>query len=123
MPSTWPSTLPHPKRDGYQVSGELPVVRTAMEGGRARVHRVTSTIMRNISVSVVLDKKQANTFWSFFNVDANAGADFVYVPVITGNAIKSHLCRFTSYPNEAVNGLVFEISFSLETDEQYLEVM
>lgn len=123
MPATWPAALPHPKRDGYQVNGELPIVRTPMESGRARVHRVTSTIMRNISVGVVLDKKQTNLFWNFFNTDANAGADFIYVPVITGNAIKNHLCRFTSYPSVTVNGLCFEISFSLETDEQYLEVM
>lgn len=120
---TWPSSLPNPRQNGYQVGGELPVVRTQMESGRARVHRVTSTIMRNITVSVALDKKQTNLFWDFFNNSANAGADFVYMPVITGNALKNHLCRFITHPSETVSGAVFEISFSLETDEQYLEVM
>lgn len=119
----WPASLPHPRRDGYQVSGELPVVRTQMEGGRARVHRVTSTVMRSISMSVVLNKAQAYTFWDFFNVSANAGADFVYVPIVVGNLIKNHLCRFTTYPQSIPVGRDYELSFSLETDEQKLEVI
>lgn len=118
MSQQWPAGLPIPRRDGYQVTGELPVVRTQMESGKARVHRVTGTIMRSISVSLLLNKTQVKIFWDFFNGEGNAGANFVAMPLVVGNAISNHLCRFTNYPSTTLKGSYFEISFSVETDEQ-----
>lgn len=119
MPSTWPTSLPEVRQQDYGVSGDLPVVRTQMESNRPRVQRVSKTIMRNISCSFVLNDSQAKTFWNFFEVDGNAGADWFYMPVLTGNSIAQHLVRFTSYPqSRIVRAGLYEINFALETDQQ-----
>jgi hypothetical protein len=119
MPSTWPTTLPEVRQQDYGVAAELPVVRTTMESNRPRVQRTNKTIMRNITCSFILNNSQSKTFWNFFEVDGNAGADWFYMPVLTGNNISQHLARFASYPQlRMVRDGLYEINFTLETDQQ-----
>lgn len=117
----WPGSLPQEfLRDGYANSGELPVRRQQMESGLDRVTRVSSSTIKANTYSIVVDKKQMADFWSFFEMEANAGADLVQAPMLTGNAVGMHLCRFTTYPTIARHGVKWKISFTLETDEQFI---
>lgn len=118
---SWPTELPEPIISDYQVGGELPVVRTQMESGRPRVHRVTQTILRPVGFSIALNVEQSAIFWDFFNNDANAGADWFYMPIDTANAIEPHLCRFASYPSmRKIKADAYMISMQIETDEQVI---
>ncbi len=118
---TWPAELPEPIITDFGVEGSLPVVRTPMESGRGRAHRVTNTIMRNVSFSIVLTVAQAAIFWEFFNDEANAGADWFYMSIDTANSVDSHLCRFISHPSmKKIKADLYMVSVQLETDEQVI---
>jgi hypothetical protein len=122
MPTpVWPAALPEMRVMDYGVNGELPIVKTPMESGRSRAHRVSKTIMRKISCSFVLTPAKAAIFWNFFENDANAGADWFYVSLLTGNAIAQHLARFDSHPSmRPIHIEAFEFTFVLETDQQVI---
>ncbi len=118
---SWPVDLPEPIITDYAVDGSLPVVRTPMESGRPRVHRVTNTILRNASFSLVLTGVQSAIFWEFFNDEANAGADWFYMSIDTANSIDAHLCRFVGYPSmKKIKADLYMVSVQLETDEQVI---
>jgi hypothetical protein len=113
--------LPEPIITDYSVEGSLPVVRTAMESGRARVHRVTDTIARNSGFSIALTVAQSAIFWNFFNDEANAGADWFYMPIDTANSVDVHLCRFTGYPSmKKIKADCYMVTVQIETDEQVI---
>lgn len=118
----WPESLPQKfLLEGFSNSGSQPVRRQQMESGLDRVLRISSTTVRDNTYSIVVDENQLAEFWSFFDADANAGADFVRAPMMTGNTVVMHLCRFSSYPQVVRSGLKWKVSFSLETDEQQIE--
>lgn len=117
----WPASLPQEfLLEGFSNSGELPVRRQQMESGLDRVTRVSSSTIKSNTYSMLVDEKQKADFWSFFDKDANAGADLIQAPMLTGNAVGMHLCRFTTYPTIARHGVKWKISFTLETDEQFI---
>lgn len=118
----WPSTLPQlPLRDGFNSGGEQPVKRQQMEAGLDRVTRVSSNTDRKNQLSFVMTKSQAADFWSFYENEANAGADFVYVPMVTGNEVLLHVARIATYPQQLQDGIDWRISFTVETEEQQVE--
>lgn len=112
----WPVSLPKPLREGYGVSGEQNVERTEMEGGPMRVIRTGTANRRLVSVSLVLDATQLPTFWAFYDVDANDGADFVQMPIKMGHTLQNRRVRFASFPAEQlVDATQVHVSFQLET--------
>lgn len=116
----WPQELQQlPLVDGFSSTGVTPTKRQQMESGLDRVTRISSTTVRTNQYSIICDKTQAAIFWDFFNREANAGADFVIMPMSTSNGILNHVCRFSTYPNQVPDGIEWRISFSLETDEQH----
>jgi hypothetical protein len=117
----WPANLPHPLRDGFSVEGTQPVHRQAMESGPDRVTRISSTTMRTNPCSIICDRQQVAEFWSFYEHGGNAGADWVIIPMVTGNAVAPHLCRFVGHPSQVPDGLDWRITFVLETAEQQFD--
>lgn len=112
----WPSTLPKPMREGYGVSGEQNIERTEMESGPARAIRTSTANKRQINVGLVLDATQLDTFWTFYDVDANDGADFVQMPIRMGSTVQNRRVRFITFPSEQlVDGTKTQITFQLET--------
>lgn len=118
----WPSNLPQrPLVEGFGSSGTQPVVRQSMESGLDRVTRVSSLTERNNTVSFLMDNGQTAEFWDFYENHANAGADFVWIPLVTGNQVLMHVARISSYPRQRPDGLDWVISFEAETDEQQVD--
>lgn len=117
----WPESLPMPRRDDFSVTGAQPVRRIQMESGMDRVTRISSTTVREATHVIVVSSMQAADFWSFYENEANGGADFVLIPTLTGNAVRMHRCRFASYPSMVPDGLEWRISFTLETAEQHID--
>jgi len=118
----WPENLQaRPLVDGFTASGAQPVKRQQMETGLDRVTRLSSTTVRTNVYSIICTKEQLADFWSFYENEANQGADLVQMPMITGNETLMHLCRFASYPREVPDGLEWRVTFELETDEQHID--
>ena len=118
----WPLSLPQkPLRQGFASSGQQPVRRMQMESGPDRVVRLSNQSVRGNSVAWYLSAQQLAEFWSFYEQDANAGADWVLIPLFTGNTVAHHRCRINSYPSLAPMGRDWQVSFSVETTDQLID--
>lgn len=118
----WPENLQaRPLVEGFTSAGSQPVKRQDMESGLARVTRISSTAVRTNTYSIICTRSQLADFWSFYENEANQGADFVQMPMITGNETIMHLCRFASYPRQVPDGLEWKVTFELETDQQQID--
>lgn len=118
----WPASLPQkPLRDGFGNSGEQPVRRQQMESGLDRVQLISSTAVRNNQLAFVMDEAQLAEFWSFYNNAANQGADFVLLPMYTGNTVAMHVSRINSYPSMDPLGVNWRVSFGVETSHQVID--
>lgn len=115
---TWPAILPAPLLSDYSVGHELPLYRTEMENGPARVARKSKSYLSTVNFSFVANREQQEAFEEFFEHDANAGADWVRMPVDTVSGIAYHRVRITS---RASNPFGFDhktISLTLETEDR-----
>ncbi len=122
MYPTWPDSLQQvPLVAGFSVSGEQPVKRQSMETGLDRVTRMSSSTVRTNNYSIICTNDQCADFWSFYENEANGGADMVRIPMVTANGVQFHTCRISTYPNQVPDGLEWRISFTLETDEQQID--
>lgn len=117
----WPLDLPKPLAEGFAHAGEQPVRRQQMESGPDRVTRISSSTIATNSCSILLDRQQLAEFWSFYDGAANGGADWVQMPMFTGNVVALHLCRFASYPTVGPLGLKWRVTFTLETSHQVID--
>lgn len=117
----WPESLPQEfMGDGFSDGGSPPLRRQQMESGLDRVTRISSTTVRNNTYSIVCDEKQLAEFWSFYESAADGGAALVQMPMLTGNDVLMHICRFSSYPNVSRHGIKWRVTFSLETAQQQI---
>lgn len=118
----WPSALPRlPLRDGFSASSS-PAVRTVeMESGAPRVTRVSSTTLHTATHSIVCTTEQLAEFDSFFDSAANAGADWVLIPMFTSNKAVPHKCRFVGGVQRVSMGRLWRVTFTLLTDEQHID--
>lgn len=114
----WPETLPTPLKDGFSAELTPGTRRVQMESGPDRVTRISSTSMSTNSYSIFCKSEQAAEFDSFFNVSANAGTDWVIIPMVTSNELLPHKCRIVGPIRREPMGLEWRISFTLETAEQ-----
>ena len=113
---TWPVSLPVPSLEGYSVTDKLPLIRTEMEGGASRVTRISTSYVSNISFSMVLDNEQATSFREFFEYSANAGANWVEIPLNTGQGVATHRARFMSVGFSVVSDKLVKVACSVEVD-------
>jgi len=95
--ATWPTTLPVPMLEGYELESGDPTARSDMESGPARVRRRFTAAPDEISLSVLLTEEQMNTFRDFWKNDWYQGAAWVFFPVRDGwtPGIVSKECRPT----------------------------
>jgi len=97
--ATWPATLPAPLQSGYALKPVDQLVRTDMEGGSARVRRVTTVRNDTVSLGWKLTDAQLLIFRNWFD-DAVTGIDgganwFTGLSLAVGNGIQTTLeCRF-----------------------------
>jgi len=115
----WPESLPTPLLQGYKVNDELPLIRTKMESGPDRVTRTSTSFMSNVGFSILLSSAQRKTLRSWFENAANAGADWVSMPVDTGSGIAFHRCRIVAGLSwQPINSKTWRVNFKIETDER-----
>lgn len=95
--ATWPTELPVPLLQGYELETGDPTARTDMESGPARVRRRFTATPDEITLSVLLSEAEMNIFRAFWDGDWSQGAAWVFFPVRDGRTpgIVSKECRPT----------------------------
>ena len=116
----WPASLPAPLLSSYSAKGEQPVRRTKMEVGLDRVQRISSSSPTNITMSIALTTEgQRQDLLTYYNVDGNAGANMVTIPIDTGLGFVDHSVRFLAKPIPIPKGKgIYFVNCPVETLEQ-----
>ena len=92
----WPASLPDALLRGYAFSFRQPVIRTQMDTGPLRAARTSTAYESVISLRFSMDQAQYATFQTFYDGEANTGANWVDIPISTGGIVTNHRCRFMS---------------------------
>lgn len=114
----WP--LAAPLVQGYQLSEELPIQRTEMEQGPDRVRRISSSYTTRVSASAYCTDAELPSFRTWLDSEADMGAAWVDIPIVTNGVLADHLCRVVSNPTISTMGVGHQIQLQLETRERNL---
>jgi len=94
----WPTTLPAPTAEGYQLENHDQTVRSDMEVGTARQRRISAASNDKLAVSWLFTDAQFAIFRAWFN-DASTGIAggaswFNGLDLALGGGITTPDCRF-----------------------------
>lgn len=92
----YPSYLPMPLREGYQLNHVSPFARTEMASGRAKQRLMYANTPSMVPVSFLLTDSQAQIFEAWFKYDINGGAAWFNCKLDSPDGRKPYECRFTS---------------------------
>ena len=101
----YPSYLPKPLRDNYDLNHISPFARTTMSTGRARQRRTFQSVPTMTTVSWYMKEPEAQLFEAWFKYEITDGADWFNIDLKTpvGN-FASYECRFTDmYSGPTIN--------------------
>ena len=84
--ATWPTTLPNPQFSGYALETQDATRRTDMEGGSARVRRVSTAVPDKVTLKWIFDETQMAAFRAFWESDWTHGAAWVVLSIRDGRA-------------------------------------
>ena len=115
----WPASLPEPLLQGYSFSFRRPVIRTEMETGPARTARTSTMYESVITARYFMDDAQYADFQNFYDGEANAGANWVDIPLSTGGDVVVHRCRFMAISVTAIQNL-WNVVCTIEVDDRVL---
>lgn len=113
----WPGTLPAPLMSGYTGDRELPTIATQMEQGPQRRARYATTYTKRYTVRFVLDYTQSATFLTFFEGDANAGTNWIDMPIDNGLGVATHRCRIVSVQSNTISDNLIGYNCTVETED------
>ena len=136
MTLSWPADLPRPERDTWRASRNDGRLSTQQNSGPMRTRRRFSSVSKPVNLSIFVDRNGKAIFDSFFD-DVTAGGARPFLmpdpttdgwpllmhdgtPVLTTSGVPlllaaNWLCLFgQTMPSEAVKGVYFRISFSIE---------
>ena len=93
--AAFPSNLPSPLLDGYEVAPVESTVRTDMEAGAARVRRRTSAKNDKVTLSWAFSDAEFKQFRAWHDADINGGASWFDMYLHTGSASSNVQARFS----------------------------
>lgn len=94
--ASWPGTLPQNQFRGLSDEREVAVVRSNMDAGPAKQRRRFSAAVRTLTVPIILNGAQKQTFDTFFITTLAEGAlSFAWTDPVTDSALN---LRFTKPP-------------------------
>ncbi len=112
MPA-WPSTLPAPVYDGYELAPVDPSIRTDMEVGSSRTRRRTAARNDKISLMWKFTDAQMAIFRAWFDNPAEAagGSAWFDMTIAVGTTgLDAKVCRFAgiwkAVPRPGLNWIV-----------------
>ncbi|MBB96922.1 MAG: hypothetical protein CML68_20285 [Rhodobacteraceae bacterium] len=80
MIPTWPTSLPGPQRDSWQLTRQDPRRRRQADTGPPGYRRRFSSAARLVTMSLVLTRSQKGVFDTFFQDDCRWGVRFFRMP-------------------------------------------
>lgn len=101
----YPSYLPKPLRDNYDINHVSPFARTTMSTGKARQRRTFTSVPSMITVNWYMKETEAQLFEAWFKYEITDGADWFNIDMKTpvGN-FASYEARFTEmYSGPTIN--------------------
>lgn len=96
----YPSYLPKPLRDNYDIQHVSPFARTTMATGRARQRRTFTSVPSAVTVNWYMDGAKAQLFEAWFKYEITDGAEWFNIDLKTpvGN-FAPYECRFMEMYN------------------------
>lgn len=76
----WPSDLPPPQRDSWQLTPQDARSKRQSEAGPPGYRRRFSSVARNVAVSLILTRDQRAIFDRFFHDDCAEGSALFHMP-------------------------------------------
>lgn len=92
---TWPSTLPLPTVEGYNVQPGDALIRTEMDSGLARHRRRFTDVPTKVSVRWIMRRDQYAIFEGWYRWHAKEGANFFTINLLGGLGLLDQEARFT----------------------------
>lgn len=101
----YPSYLPKPLRDNYDIEHTSPFARTTMSTGRARQRRTFTSVPSAVTLSWYMKEPEAQLFEAWFKYEITDGSDWFNIDLKTpvGN-FAPYECRFMEmYEGPTIN--------------------
>lgn len=115
MANKWPSTLPPPRKDSYQLNFEQNFIRTEMDQGNARQRKRFTRTRATIPLVWRFKETQLATFEAWFHYQINDGVSWFEMTLWNGQGFNPYQVRFTKAPQaKAVGGNLFDVAAELE---------
>lgn len=114
--AVYPTNLPPPLVEGYEVAPISQVARTEMEAGAARVRRRTSARNDKVTLAWVFSNAEFIQFREWHDTTINGGASWFSITLNVGMASSSVEARFseTFKASALSSNLHWKVSASLE---------
>ena len=118
--ATWPSTLPLPTTEGYDLAPADQTVRTDMEVGAARVRRRSAARNDLVAVRWVLTDDQLEDFRDWFDDPDDAAGGTAWFTGLSlalggGGLTTDAECRFVGpWQASSLGGTIWQVSARLE---------
>lgn len=119
----FPSGLPCPLRDGYDINHVQPFRRTDLASGRSRQRRIYTSVPTDVSVSWIFNDGQAAAFEAWFRDAISDGTDWFNCNLKTPiGSMAPYVCRFRQMYSgpQLVGKSLWRISAELEIYERPL---
>ncbi len=117
---TWPSTLPLPTVQGYNVEPGETIIRTEMDAGLARHRRRFTDVPTKIAVRWIMRRDQYAIFEGWYRWHAREGASFFTINLLGGLGLLDQEARFTRQFSSRLlaGGTLWEVQSELEIRER-----
>lgn len=114
----WPTYLPAPLRNGFEINPEDPILRTQMDAGPDRVRRRFTAIPSRLPVSWKFTEAQLALFEAWHKLSMLDGSAWFTVNLPNGLGVSALDARFTKPPKKALlSGKNWNVSAELEVRE------
>lgn len=90
----YPTGLPLPLRNGYDINHVSPLMRSDLQSGRARQRRRYTSVPSMASVSWNMSQQQAQLFEAWFRWELVDGSEWFNAEIRTPLGLQSYECRF-----------------------------
>ena len=125
MTIAWPSFLPAPLLDGYELQRQKGAIRTDMDSGPARVRRRFTRVPTRIPQAWLLTTKEFGMFEWWFEKTLDGGAAWFEGPAKNGTGLPTVQLRFVDqgngpYTARPVSAAYWQVQALLEVDQMPL---